>query len=531
VLGAGALSVIAAAVLLFGLLADRALVDDELTYQYQAELLADGRIAEDTVPRWAPEPFTVWTRLGATGKYLFGEPLVQTIGLRIGLPGSAIHLVFLALTLACWFEVMRREASVEVASWSTLLLAISPMVVINTATATTQPTCLLSAVAAGLGLSWIRGGRPRSSDHLPADRARDEPSRRDLWGGALLLGSAVGFLATVRPQVALPIGAVLGCWGALTLLRRRCWGPLLVLAASSGIFVVGIAIYDLALTGSPLRLPWSLFKPVEHYGFGAVAMDVTYQHTPLKALQNMLVVLVRFDQWWLGWPSSLLLPLVAWWALGRPTRGAGVWLVAGAALAVFNFGYYSSGVSDTGPIYYYEWALALAAIGGGTLAVAFRRAPALTAAVLTVHVVLGAGTFWWEQTSRLQRYVAYVHQPAEQLIASLEPPALLLYEVAPQESIALGWVLTGFPKRYRMEDEPVLTYPRSSGRFAQAIRRRYPQRACWYYRVDPSTLSPDLRPCQEVEDLLARPAAIPGSALMLQPTALKKRRIAITPQP
>ena len=526
-----ATAMLAATALLFGLLGDRALVDDELTYRFQAELLASGRIAEDTVPPWAPEPFTVPTRIGFTGKYLFGEPLVQTIGIRLGAPPALAHLAFLGLTLICWFELMRRETSFEVASWSTAALAVSPMVVLNTATGGTQSTSLLCAAAAGLALSWIRGlpaAAGEASTESTSEAARDQPAPRELWLGALLLGGSVGFLATVRPQVALPVGGVLGVWGALALLRRRHFGPLLLLAGTAGCFVAAIAFYDLTVTGSALRLPWGLYPSGERYGFGRVLPEVSdYRHTPLKALQNLLVVGVRIDQWWLGWPSSLLLPMGAWLALGRPSRGAGVWALAGAALVAFNFGYYSTGVSDTGPVYHHELALLLAAVAGATVAAAFRRRPRLTAAVLVVHVVLGTGTFWWENATRLHRFVELVHEPAEQILASLEPPALLLYEIAPQESIALGWLFSGFPKRYREEDAPVVTYPRGNGGSQATLRERYADRECWYLRVDPTTLRRELSRCEEVEELLRRPALIEGAPLMLQTTALRKGKIAL----
>ncbi|HVS66005.1 MAG TPA: hypothetical protein VMT85_21160 [Thermoanaerobaculia bacterium] len=522
---ASVLAVAGATVLLFGMLTDRVLVDDDLTYRFQAELLASGRIAEDTVPPWAPEPFTIETPIGFTGKYLFGEPLVQTVGLRLGGPPALIHLPFLTLTLICWFELMRRESGTSVALWSTAALAISPMVVLNTATGGTQPTSLLCAAAGGLGLSWLRG-LPKSETSEAGSAgsgSRGEPTLRELWLGALLLGGSVGFLATVRPQVALPVGGVLGLWGALSLLRRRRFGQLLLLAGTTGCFVLAIALYDLAVTGSPWRLPWSLYFPSEHYGFGLISPELAdYRHTPFKALQNLLVAGVRIDQWWLGWPSSLLLPLVAWLALGRPSRGAAVWGVAGGALIAFNVGYYSPGVSDTGPIYYHELALLLAALAGVTIAAGFRRVPKLTAAVLLVHVVLGTGTFWLENVNRLHRFVTLVHEPAEEILAAIEPPALLLYETSPQESISLGWLLGGFPKRYREEEAPIVTYPRGNGGSQAALRQRYADRECWYYRVEPRTLRRQLDRCEEVEELLRRPARIEGPPLMLQPTALSK---------
>jgi hypothetical protein len=535
--GLAVFSVLGATALLFGLLADRALVDDELTYRYQAELLASGRIAEDTVPAFNPEPFTVATPIGFTGKYLFGEPLVQTVGLRLGAPTALLHLAFLALTLLGWFELMRREASADVACWSTAALALSPMVVFNTATGGTQSTSLLCVVAAGLGLSWIRG-LPASAAGAPGTDApgarpgRAEPSPRELWRGVLLLGGAVGFLATVRPQVALPVGGVLGVWGALSLLRRRRLAPLVALAAIAACFVAVIALYDLLLTGSPLKLPWDLYFPSERFGFGAITDDAdSYRHTPLKALQNLLVVAVRLDGWWLGWPSSLFLLLLAWVALGRPARGAPVWVLAGAALVAFNFAYYSPGVSDTGPVYHHELVPLLAALAGATVAAAFRRRAALTASVLVVHVLLGTGSFWWENVTRLHRFVTFVHEPAEQILAAIEPPALLIYETAPQESIALGWIFGGFPKRYRAEDAPIVTYPRGNGGSQAALRERYADRACWYYRVEPQTLRPELSRCADVEHLLRRPARIEGPPLMLQPTSLRKGKLVLERPP
>ena len=69
------LSLMVTAAVMAGVLKGRAIVDDELAYSQQADLLRTGRLAENTVPPWGWEVFTVGTRLGATGKYLFGEPL------------------------------------------------------------------------------------------------------------------------------------------------------------------------------------------------------------------------------------------------------------------------------------------------------------------------------------------------------------------------------------------------------------------------------------------------------------------------
>jgi hypothetical protein len=133
--------------------------------------------------------------------------------------------------------------------------------------------------------------------------------------------------------------------------------------------------------------------------------------------------------------------------------------------------------------------------------------------------------------TRLHRFVELVHEPAEQLLAQLDPPALLLYEAAPQEALPLGWLIGGFPKRYRTEDALVVTYPRGHGPSAAGLRERYADRSCWYYRIDPTRLAPDLRRCEDAQSLLDRPQLVDGPPLMLQPTALRRQLLELGPEP
>jgi hypothetical protein len=114
--------------------------------------------------------------------------------------------------------------------------------------------------------------------------------------------------------------------------------------------------------------------------------------------------------------------------------------------------------------------------------------------------------------------VTAIHAPAEAVLAELEPPALLLYETAPQEALHPGWMF-GFPVRERHPDAAVLTFPRGSPEQAAALRRALPGRACWYYRREPRTLAPQLVRCEQAEELLRRPRPLPGPPRFVPSTA------------
>lgn len=471
-------SVVLTAVVMATVLEGRAIVDDELVYRQQAELLVDGRLTENSVPPWGWEVFTIWTQNGATGKYLPGEPLVQTFGTLLNLPAFA-HLLLAALALMVWYRVVQRDAGSEVALWATILIAVSPMFILTNALALSHTTTLTCLILAGLGYQWARDDRPLR--------------------GAILSGSALGFGLMVRPQVIVPFGMVLGLATLYGLVRRRRWTATVLLIASGSLWLVGIALYNRALSGNPLTLPWYLFKPVERFGFGHVG-GVEFVHTGWTALENLLVVLVQFNGWWLGWPLSLIL-IFGWLVLGRPRKGAWLWLAGSLALVLMNVPYYSTGISDTGPIYYFELLLPAAILGAHAITRAYGRWPAATSAFLVVHFALATTSFLAENIARLDRLVTTIHAPVEAILEKLEPPALLIHENHWTESTRAGWVWS-FPARFRHESDPIVTYPRGFARFLPALIKRYEYRECWYTRIDPITNDRQLYRCEDAMDLM-----------------------------
>jgi hypothetical protein len=492
VVAAGTSVAITAYVMLF-VLRGRAITDDEVTYRTMARSFTRGALGEPSHPGQLLDLFEVPTRVGIAGKYLFGEPLVQMPGVLLSMPALG-HLLLNALSLfALYKAVLLLWEDRRLAACSCSLLAISPTFMLCGATGQSQPTSLCCVLLSVLGYALAK---------------REQP-----WLGGLLAGAAVGFGLSVRVQTLAPAGAVVGCAFVLLALRTRDVRSLVGFGLPCALGVAAIAGYNYLLSGDPLTLPWFLQGEVaERYGFTRVLRNKSFVHTPLGALQNLAVVAVRMNSWWLGWPLALLLLFRRSVLRHVYERGALlVWIAL--ALIAFELGYYSTGVSDVGPIYHFELLPCLSVIAATCVLELWRARPELALAAVLVHVALGTGTFVWEQSARLGRLVQTVYAEPERVLASLPDHSLLLVEPsACQHSLRLGWVHRPFPLVTHDPDARVVTYGRPRGELADSFIAQFPGRQCFVLDHDPQ-FEPIVLPCSEARAQLARPFEEDGEAM------------------
>jgi hypothetical protein len=475
--------------------------DDELVYRMQASFYLEGRLTGLDVGLLPPDVFSVQTLLGYTGKYLPGEGIVQMLGVLAGIP-QLTHLPLLALTLYAWHRQLTLGHSRRFADFATVALAISPMVMLTAATGLSETTSLCAVVLAGLGLEWARGTRPIA--------------------GAVLTGAAVGFGMLTRPQTLFPVGLVLVPWLAVVLWRRRGFAALGVLALvlSAGAFALGT--YNYALSGSPLKVPWFLTCAIEHYGFGRVWAYDTFEHTPLTALENIAVVLVRLNSWWLGLPCSLVVLVLARW-LRLPLGRFRVWWGVTLAIVLFEAGYYSPGASDTGTLYHHELVLPGSLVAASAAEALLARFPRFFPTALALHLGLGTLGFTAEQAARLGRMMTHLHADSDAALAKLETPALLFHETRGSEVRIVAGVFDSFPRRLRAARDPVVTFPNLPVDRRARIQRAYPGRRCYYYRRNPETEAAEVHRCEDAAALMnqrfrndePRPIWIPPTAYEL----------------
>ena len=496
--GASAVCLGATTWCMLAILRGRAIVDDELVYRMQATFLSEGHLAARLGEITPPDVFTVATRLGYTGKYLPGEPIVQIPGLGLGVP-ALMHVPLLALTLFAWRKALRLRLGAQTADHATIVLALSPTVIFTSATGLSEATSLCCVALAVLGYEWARAQRGLE--------------------GALLAALSIGFGMATRPQTMLPAGAVLAPAMAWVLVKGRAWQAIVVFGLGLAVCALGVGAYDLALGGSPLELPWFLQCGQEHYGFGRVWATEHFEHTPWTALENLGVVLVRMNAWWLGLPCSLAV-LIVWFRLPVQYRTWHLSYGVGLAIVAFEFFYYSPGMSDTGSLYHYELVLPGSLVAARVYEYARANWSRFAAAAVALHLTLGTLTFDIEQGSRVHRLVEAIHADSDRALSQIHGPAILFHEGRGSESRPTGWIFDSFPARNRGQHDAVVTFPNLPAGLRAQVLAAYPGRSCWYYRRDPDTERAELRTCEAASKLMDRTfGADEGRPLWIRPTA------------
>ena len=449
ILGGAVVTIVIAVFVLRGV----PLQDDDATYLMQAELLTRGLAADPAYPPSLrfDEPFTIFTRAGMSGMYLFGTPAVLALGLLIRAPWLG-QVLLLVLTLWCVHRAVRRDSDARVALVATLLLALSPMLTFTSATFLSQPAGLAGVAVAVLG------------------------ARVGGWRGGLLLGTGIGIAFVARPQMAAPAGI------ALALLYAWRDRRLIAAAIAAGApWLIAVALYDKAVTGDALHLPRFMYTgELEQYGFGTVLRH--YSHTPLKAAALAGVVLVRLNGWALGWPMSLA-GSILWFAIGRPYAAVVTpWAAVAAITFLYQAGYPAVGTSETGAIYHYAaLPFFVVASAAALCGLDSRRWGQWARATALMSIILGTTTFYIEHAARLSRLSTAIEGPRRSL--SLQLPALLFeepWDERPQD----GWVF-GIPFRERSPSAPVVRFPRTNNPAQlRALRKHWPDRHCFFLSYD-----------------------------------------------
>jgi Dolichyl-phosphate-mannose-protein mannosyltransferase len=346
VLGLVATSVVLVSVCRFFVLRGVPLVDDERSYLFEARLLASGHTSLPTPPAALRNPMFLLAP-GWMSKYPPGQALMLAPGVLLGAPWLT-PLVVAGLLVLGLFVFVRDEYGPRIAVAAAAFGAFSP--------------CLAACGATALSFSTMAC----ASIWCFAALARSARTGRPFWN--VVAGVCLGCAFLTRPLDACALAfAVAYAWGK-GIEGREIPRPLVAVGA----FVAGFApvaailpLWNWRVLGSPLRSGYVEARDYV-FGFGVNPVPGTsYVHTPVQALGNLMVGIVRLDLWLLGWPASLLLvglglasPVTS--RLDRALRVA----VAGHVLLGTLLA--SSGVWDVGPSYLVPLApllIALAARG------------------------------------------------------------------------------------------------------------------------------------------------------------------------
>jgi hypothetical protein len=328
-------------------------LEDEFAILWQAEIMADGKIALTSPPYPSSflVPFVVDYQGMRFGKYPPGWPATLSLGARLDGPWIVNPLL---AGLAVWLvyrlgsKIMGRGVGLLAA----LLTGTSPMFLMLSGTLMSHNLSLV--LAASFLLAWLdlfsERGAARESTHPPT------------WILVAVAGSTLGLLTLTRPLTALGVVLPFGFHGAYLLLRgdgakRK---RLLAVAGLALILSAILLLWQAALTGDPFLNPYTLWWEYDRVGFGSGIGVTASGHNLRWAYENMKFSLRAGRHDLFGWPfiSWLFLPFGVY-ALRRRLEG---WLLASTIPSlILVYGTYWIGSWLFGPRYYYE-ALPAAAV-------------------------------------------------------------------------------------------------------------------------------------------------------------------------
>lgn len=335
-------------------------LEDEFANLWQAEIMAEGRIAQPSPP-FAKSfliPFVVDYQGQRFGKYPPGWPAALSLGVRAG-ASWAVNATLAAFSLWLTYRLGSRLAGQAAGLLAAFFLLLSPMFLMLSSGLMSHGLSLFLTLA--FALAWLDlFGIGSPGERLPR--------------GLLIAvtGSSLGLLALTRPLTAAAVALPFAVDGGLRLLRgsRRERRALVAV----GLLALGIALllllWQWALTGDPLLSPYRLWWPYDRVGFGPGVGVTEGGHDLELAWINTRFSLRAGQHDLFGWPflSWVFIPF-GWWSLRRK-RSA--WLLFGiAAGLVLVYMAYWIGSWLFGPRYYYEALPGLAllsAAGVGALA-------------------------------------------------------------------------------------------------------------------------------------------------------------------
>ena len=320
--------------------------DDENVYTFQTRILATGHLTIDSKPGddalFEDNIFLV-NNGKIFGQYPFGHSFVLLAGHLLGFANLSQILFAMFVVLGAYL-VGRELYGVRAGLITAVLIALSPSFLFTSST-------LLAHTDTLFFLTWFA--------YFAVKTVKD-----DRWLYPVLCGLCFGGAFHIRGASTLMVGMPAALVLAFLMLRApgKNLKKIVLLGISVGVAVGLFLVLNAHVNGD-------LFKTNYHaawigktqfdspFGFGKGAWRII--HTPTQGLLNAVNNLVRLNAWLFGWPIGFLFVFVWAWQKGR--KAIDFLMLAPPVLCFAGyFFYFWPGISDTGPVLYFELLLPLA---------------------------------------------------------------------------------------------------------------------------------------------------------------------------
>jgi 4-amino-4-deoxy-L-arabinose transferase-like glycosyltransferase len=476
-------------------------VQDSITYLFQAQLLAKGKLWANVpaMPDFFAQEFLTVRNGRWSGQYPPGFPAVLAAGVLLGQPWL-VNPILAALTMIL-LTLLGKALYGRSTTLIALILALtSPFLLFMSGGLMAHPAELFWVTA--FMLSWTYA------------------LRRDGRRWTLLAGFALGMIALTRPATtvaaALPFLIVMGMGEWFNHKRRKGvvvkLGWLLVTAVP--LFAL-LFLYQNALTGDPFREPRLLARPFDRIGFGLeigespnafqlerIGEDLIVDwyfdaqqpprgHTPARGIYNTEQNWRTLGIMQFGWLPLFTLAFI-WLAFltQRPSSADFALLAVFAGTVMVYVFYWSDGIMY-GPRYYYGAlpALFLLTSRGIQAAAQWFGREGQTAVAFLVAALI-AGNVLFTLPAFLDFYQDYNFVSGQERIQVeqiVDEPAIIFVEHNP-----LNWWEYGrfFSGNTPWLDGPII-YARDLGLTQNIhLRSHFPNRQAYLWQIDEQALQP-----------------------------------------
>ena len=410
--------------------------DDENVYLFQTRIMSHGSLTLNSKPGddalFEDNIFLV-NNDKVYGQYPFGHSAVLLIGYLLGYP-YLTQLLFAVMTVLGAYLLGKELYGVSEGLLISGLVALSPSFLMTSST-------LLSHTNTLFFLTWF--------GYFALKTVRSESK----LVYPILAGLTFGAAFHIRGATTLLIGMPAALLLAVTLLRHPKQNLVKIIACGSTVAaLVGLFLFlNWKVNGDPFHTnyhaAWIGKTQFDSpFGFGKGAWRI--MHTPTQGLWNAVNNFIKLDAWVFGWPIGFLFVIV--WAIRKDRRLFDFLALIPILLTfVAYFFYFWPGISDTGPVLYFELLLPVAIL----TARGILKAPGLltrfmdlamaqkrVAFFVAFSMILALVTFHYYNLKALGELPSKVNEPYDSVAVPADEKALIFTDYYFRETGQTSWV-------------------------------------------------------------------------------------------